>query len=76
MNKEEKLRAYEEMQSAVEKEYSRVCERMEELKRQGKIKSVTFQTLFAKKLNYQEILSLYHVYGLAGEACNPEEKRV
>ncbi len=76
MDKEEKLRAYEAMRSAVETEYGRICAELEELKIKGKVKTAAFQSLFAKKLSYQEILSLYHVYGLSEKACSPGEKRV
>ncbi len=76
MEKEEKLRAYEAMQSSVETEYNRICAELDGLKREGKIKTATFQSLFAKKLSYQEILSLYHVYGLSKETCSPGKKRV
>ncbi len=76
MDREEKLRAYEAMRSAVETEYGRICAELEELKGKGKVKTATFQSLFAKKLNYQEILSLYHVYGLAEKACSSEEKQI
>lgn len=71
MDREEKLRAYEKMQEAVLSEYERVCSEMNKLKSQGKVKTVTYKTLFAKKLNYQEILSLYSVYGLSAEARCP-----
>ncbi len=76
MNREEKLQAYEKMQEAVMSEYERVCSKMDELRSQGKVKTVTYKTLFARKLNYQEILSLYSVYGLSEKACSSEEKQV
>lgn len=75
MDREEKLRAYEAMQSAVETEYDRICAELDGLKRKGKVKTATFQSLFAKKLSYQEILSLYHVYGLSEETCGPGKKQ-
>ena len=37
---------------------------MEELKAKGKIKSVTYQQLLARKMTYQNMLSMYELYDL------------
>lgn len=64
MDKLEKLAAYERMQEAVKKEYRDVLEKMEALKAQGKVKSVTYNQLMARKLTYKNMLSLYELYDL------------
>jgi hypothetical protein len=41
-----------------------VVEKMEKLKEEGKTKSSTYRQLMGTKMNYQNILSLYKIYGL------------
>jgi len=60
----EKLARYEEMHRNLLAEYQAACGRMEELRGQGKTKTVAFKTLFAKKLNLREWLDIYERYGL------------
>ena len=60
----EKLAAYERMQEAVKKGYEDTRERMERLKAQGKVKSVTYSQLMAQKLTYKHMLALYEWYDL------------
>lgn len=64
MTKEEKWNAYETMHRNIQSEYESISARMEELKGAGKEKSVTFRTLFGKKLVLKEMLAIYKVYGL------------
>lgn len=64
MNPEEKLQLYEKMQKAVETEYDTISAQMETLKAEGKTKTVTYKTLFGKKVMYKNMLSMYEVYGL------------
>lgn len=64
MNSEEKLKAYEKMQSAIQAQYDSASAQMEELKAAGKTKSVTFKTLMGKKMMYKNMLSMYELYGL------------
>ncbi len=61
MNREEK---FEKMLEDVQKNYSDVVSKMEKLKAEGKTKSATFRQLMGNKLVYQNILSLYKIYGL------------
>lgn len=49
MNSEEKLQAYEKMQNAIHAEYDNISIQMEQLKKEGKTKTVTYKTLFGKK---------------------------
>lgn len=61
---EERLTAFEAMLSAVEAQYADTAAQMEKLKADGRVKSATYRQLFAKKLNLQDILTFYEVYGL------------
>ncbi len=64
MDKTEKLDRYEEMHRDLLAEYQTACEKLEELRGEGKTKTVTFKTLFAKKLTLREWLDVYERYGL------------
>lgn len=64
MNQEEKLKAYEMMQVAIQEEYDKTVEKMEQLKLAGKEKTVTHRQLLGKKLLYKNMLGLYEIYGL------------
>lgn len=61
---EERLTAFEAMLSAVEAQYADTAAQMEKLKADGRVKSATYRQLFAKKLNLQDMLTFYEVYGL------------
>lgn len=64
MTLEEKLQSYEKMQKAVQTEYDNICVQMETLKNAGKMKTVTYKSLFGKKMMYKNILDMYALYGL------------
>ena len=55
------------MFAAVRREYVDILSRMEKLKAEKKVKTVTYQQLLARKLTYQNMLSLYQLYGLTEE---------
>ena len=61
---QQELAAYRAMHAAVQAEYDRTAEKMAALKAQGREKTATYRQLFAKKLNLQDILTFYEVYGL------------
>ena len=61
---EKRLQQYEKMLSAVQTEYENIVRQMEELKEKGKIRSVTYQQLLARKMTYQNMLSMYELYDL------------
>ena len=67
INSADRLAAFEKMLAAMQKEYGDILEKM---KAQGKVKTVTYQQLMSRKLMYQNMLSLYQIYGLIekGEA--------
>ena len=64
MNQEEKLQAYEKMQTNIQSEYDKITVQMDELKAAGKTKTVTYQTLLGRKMTYKNMLSLYELYNL------------
>lgn len=61
---EKRLQQFENMLAAVQKEYENIVRQMEELKEKGKIRSVTYQQLLARKMTYQNMLSMYELYDL------------
>ncbi len=61
---EKRLEAFEKMLEAVQREYGDIQNKMEELKAKGRIKSATYQQLMGRKMVYQNMLSLYELYGL------------
>lgn len=61
---EKRLEAFERMLRAIQDEYEDIIKKMDELKQAGRAKSVTHQQLMARKLMYQNMLSMYGIYGL------------
>lgn len=59
-----RLEAFENMLAAVQNEYADIIAKMEKMKKDGKVKTVTYQQMMARKMMYQNILSLYQIYGL------------
>lgn len=64
---EKRLEAFEKMLAAVQNEYDDILGKMEQMKADGKVKTVTYQQLMSRKLTYQNMLSLYEIYGLLEE---------
>ena len=67
MEKEERLEAFEKMLKAVQENYENPDVKMKELKSEGKEKSATYRQLMGNKLQYQNMISLYQIYGLLKE---------
>lgn len=61
---EKRLEQFEKMLCAVQNEYGSIERQLSELKEKGKTRSVTYQQLFARKLTYQNMLSMYELYDL------------
>ena len=61
---EKRLYQFEKMLSAVQTEYENIIRQMKDLKEKGKIRSVTYQQLMARKMTYQNMLSMYELYDL------------
>lgn len=60
----EREEKFEKMLQAVQEEYNSTVSKMEKLKTESKIKSVTYKQLMSNKLTLQNILSRYEIYGL------------
>lgn len=61
---EKRLQAFEKMLTAVQEEYEGILSGMQKLKNEGKVKTVTYQQMMSRKMMYQNMLSLYQIYGL------------
>ena len=64
MDPEKRLEAFEKMLAEVQKDYETAENKMRRLKEEGKEKSATYRQLMGNKLQYQNMLSLYKIYGL------------
>ena len=74
-NQEKKLKKFEKMLQSVQTEYKSIVRQMEELKKKGKIRSVTYQQLMTRKLTYQNMISMYELYDLAEKDDRERENR-
>ena len=74
-NQEERLEQFEKMLQSVQTEYKSIVRQMEELKKKGKIRSVTYQQLMTRKLTYQNMISMYELYDLAEKDDRERENR-
>ena len=61
---ENRLEAFEKMLDAVQQNYESVDAKMKRLKAEGKEKTATYRQLMGNKMQYQNMLSLYEIYGL------------
>ena len=64
---EKRLEAFEKMLASVQERYQNTVQKMEKLKAEGRVKTVTFRQLMTDKLMLQNILSMYQIYGLTKE---------
>lgn len=64
MTEEERLSAFEKMLDGVLTDYRSTVGRLAQLKAAGKEKTATYRQLLGNKLELQNILSRYKVYGL------------
>ncbi len=67
MTDEERLCKFEEMLDAVRSERQTVSATLEDLRVQNKVKTATYQQLFARKMTLGSMLALYERYGLWNE---------
>lgn len=63
----QRLEAFEKMLAAVIGEYNAAVNKMAQLKATGKEKTVTYRQLMGNKLQYQNMLTMYRLYGLLDE---------
>lgn len=61
---ENRLEAFEKMLAAVRAEYDDILSKMEKMKADGKVKTVTYRQMASRRTMYQDMLSLYRIYGL------------
>lgn len=71
-NVESRLEAFEKMLAAVQENYDRADCKMKQLKAEGREKSATYRQMMGSKLQYQNMLSMYRLYGLIGETVGEE----
>lgn len=71
---QDRLKAFEAMLAAVQEEYEDILAKQERLKTEKKVKTVTYQQLLARKLMYQNMLSLYRLYDLTPEEDAGEDR--
>ena len=67
MTDSQRLEAFEKMLSDVQNRYREADDKMKRLKAQGREKSATFRQMMGQKLQYQDMLILYRLYGLLDE---------
>ena len=60
----DRLEAFEKMLAAVQANYESTVSKMVQLKAAGKEKSATYRQLMGNKLELQNMLSMYQIYGL------------
>lgn len=58
------LAAFQQMRDDIVAECAAVASRLDELKAQGKVKTATYQQLFARKMTLTAMLDLYRKHGL------------
>ena len=64
LDSESRLEAFEKMLQAVQESYISADNKMKKLKAEGKEKTATYRQLMGDKMRYQQMLSLYEIYGL------------
>lgn len=67
LQSKDRLDAFEKMLIAVQENYEQTDNKMKQLKAEGKEKSATYRQLMGNKLQYQNMLSMYRLYGLLEE---------
>ena len=67
MDEKERLDAFEKMLHAIRENYQNTDQKMKRLKEEGKEKTATYRQLMGNKMQYQNMLSLYQIYGLTDE---------
>ncbi|MGB4660898.1 MAG: hypothetical protein WBI07_17140 [Mobilitalea sp.] len=62
-----RLQAFEQMLSAVLKEYNDILVKMNRLKQEGKTNSITYKQLFGRKFLYIDMINRYQLYDLVNK---------
>lgn len=66
----DRLKAFEEMLAAVQRQSAFENAKMEELKAAGKEKSATYRQYFGNRMLYRKLLDMYREYGLLEEGTD------
>lgn len=64
MNDAERLTAYRKMQDFVDRRLADTTAWMDRLRAEGKEKTATYRQLLGDKLQYQNMMELYKMFGL------------
>lgn len=64
MNDAERLTAYRKMQDFVDRRLADTTARMDRLRAEGEEKTATYRQLLGDKLQYQNMMELYKMFGL------------
>lgn len=64
MNDAERLTAYRKMQDFVDRRLADTTTRMDRLRAEGEEKTATYRQLLGDKLQYQNMMELYKMFGL------------
>ena len=64
MNDAERLTAYRKMQDFVDRRLADTTARMDRPRAEGKEKTATYRQLLGDKLQYQNMMELYKMFGL------------
>ena len=67
MDEKARLDAFEKMLHGIRENYQNTDQKMKRLKEEGKEKTATYRQLMGNKMQYQNMLSLYQIYGLTDE---------
>ena len=70
MDKNKRLEAFEKMLTAVQENYETTVTKLVQLKEAGKEKTATYRQLLGNKLQLQDMLTMYRVYGLPDNCEN------
>ena len=70
MDKNKRLEAFEKMLTAVQENYDTTVTKLVQLKEAGKEKTATYRQLLGNKLQLQDMLTMYRVYGLPDNCEN------
>lgn len=60
----DRLERFEAMLASVQEEYASTCATLAELRAQDRVRTATYQQLFARKMTLASFLSLYERHGL------------
>ena len=60
----ERLEQFEKMYAYIRQNYQETVEQLEKLKSENRQNTATFRQLTARKMKYEDMLSLYELFGI------------